>query len=275
MTNFVLKIIVLVAYTISNVALVLVDGASHYLLYNIMRSIGQIALPIVCFLLVEGFHKTSNRKMYFLRLLTFGALAELPFIYMSMEGLKIVEAAIHTYIGPEAAFTGENVKALQALVSENAYAYYYDIFLYTSTSAVDGMLTIAMNLLMLCLLDKIKKKYFGVKVFPYIALTTLTMLGTIVVCAIILPFEEPILITLLVAMFYFLRGNKPAISVMMLLAIMSFYIDISLTYAMGAIVSVLLIYTYTGKEGPKKFKYLFYLYYPAHMGIIYLLTKLI
>ncbi len=271
MSSFVIRIVILISYTIGNAAMLFVDGTANYPLYCAMRSIGQIALPLVCFLLVEGYYRTSDKKFYFIRLFTFGSAAVIPYWYMSMQALRIVEKAIHTYVGPDAVCTMANLVKLKPLVDDKAFAYYYDIFMYTATSAIDGLMTVAMNLVMLMILEKIKDKYFGKKKAPYILLTTITMIGTVFLLVVI-PFEEPVLITLLVSMFYFLRGNKPAISVMMVLAVVSFYTGITLAYAVGAIISLFMIYTFNGKEGTKKARYVFYSFYPLHMLLLYFLS---
>lgn len=50
-----------------------------YWIMRSMRTVGRLAFPIFCFLLVEGFQRTSNRTGYVLRMAGFAVITEIPF----------------------------------------------------------------------------------------------------------------------------------------------------------------------------------------------------
>ena len=63
LSSFTLKIIAVVTMLIDHIAMAfLAQGSS---LYMVMRSIGRLSFPIYCFLLVEGFYHTENKKCIF------------------------------------------------------------------------------------------------------------------------------------------------------------------------------------------------------------------
>ncbi len=82
-----LKIIAIVTMLIDHIgaavlARILIAGQGGertYQIYLLLRVIGRIAFPIFCFLLVQGFEHTSNRKKYALRLFAFALISEVPF----------------------------------------------------------------------------------------------------------------------------------------------------------------------------------------------------
>lgn len=73
-----LKIIALISMLTDHLAVCFAELLPEWG-YNVMRSVGRLAFPIFCFLIVEGFEKTSSRLKYCLRLLIFALISEVPY----------------------------------------------------------------------------------------------------------------------------------------------------------------------------------------------------
>ena len=52
-------------------------------LYGVMRCFGRIVFPVFAFLIAEGFAHTRNRSRYFLRILGFAIISEIPWFLLN------------------------------------------------------------------------------------------------------------------------------------------------------------------------------------------------
>lgn len=76
-----LKIIAVLSMVADHCAYYLLDGDTWA--YEVMRCFGRIAFPAFAFLVAEGFAHTRNRMRYFLSLLLFAAVSEVPWYLLN------------------------------------------------------------------------------------------------------------------------------------------------------------------------------------------------
>ena len=76
-----LKVIAVLSMVADHCAYYLMEHGT--LLYEVMRCFGRIAFPAFAFLIAEGFQHTRNRMKYFLQLLGFAVVSEVPWYLLN------------------------------------------------------------------------------------------------------------------------------------------------------------------------------------------------
>lgn len=200
--------------------------------YDIMRAIGRIAMPIYCFLIAEGFTHTHSRKSYLLRLLLCTAVFELFFVVMYL-------------------VSGEN------------YILSIDIFLTLSSG---------LGCLMLIKQDKLLLKL---------------LVPVIMLISVWLEFDYGLYGIILILIFGLVKNKYLTAALFVLLnslfvTVFDMYGIYFISNVTGlelqwfSLLALVPIFLYNGKLGDrlkcKPYKYFFYLYYPAHIGVIMLIS---
>lgn len=190
-----------------------------YVLYQAMRAIGRCAFPIFCFMLVEGFQYTHDRKRYAMRLLIFALISEIPF--------DLALNDVPFYMGHQ------NV-----------------------------IFTLLLGLLMMMTWEKI-----GVKFSDDIVLSVFLQVSSTVgwcLIAYLTNVDYSYRGMILILVFYLFRRSR----IMQIAAG-----ALAMAWEWPAVFSSFgLLLLYNGKKG-KGHKYFFYIFYPAHLFLLYLLTQ--
>lgn len=256
MTSFILRIIAIIAMLLDHTAAVLVrPGCDEYIL---MRSIGRIAFPIFCFLIAEGFEHTRSVGKYLGRLALFAVLAEIPFdlvFHSSILELRRGQNVFVTLFLGLTAITaaGKGVPWLIKQLNPNAE--------HTDNRWLQLIISSPVIVLCCVIADSLSTDYgwFGV---------------------------------LLICIFYFLRSHRAlALIAFALLNSFKYCIVISPEQASNALfafrvfgtkaiqwfapLAALPIGLYNGKPGSRKFRTLFYVFYPAHLLVLWVLSMII
>lgn len=290
MSVFLLKLIASFSMLTDHTAIALVkSGLIETTVYvTLMRAIGRLAFPIYCFLLVNGFEKTSDRKKYFTRLCLFAVLSQLPF---SLLAGSADPAAINR--GMELLFSWKTVAplllplgiywftvlkgtadrsfcllALAFLVSGIELRHNGRILL--SAAPLNVFYTLAFSLAVLYAADKLTDKGKTKTRDKLLLLLALALTFLFLQRRADYNCWGPLLVLSL-----FLAGKRKSrllqCAFILLWAFLKYgFSGTGLLYGIGTAASCVPICCYNGRTG-RKINAFFYLFYPVHLLVLFLL----
>lgn len=100
-----LKVLAVLSMVADHCAYFFIEG--NTVAYGVMRCFGRMAFPIFALLVAEGYAHTRNRMRYFLSLLAFGAVSEVPWCLLNgADGTHNVMFTLTLGVATMSAFDG-------------------------------------------------------------------------------------------------------------------------------------------------------------------------
>jgi TraX protein. len=239
MSSSMLKIIAIVTMVLDHTAFTfLVYGTPEYM---VLRSIGRLSFPIFCFLLAQGFVYTRNRKKYTLRMLIFALVSEWPY---------------HLWLYGRARY-----------VWEDSFNVFFELFLgLLAIACVNKAIKVIRNR------EAIKTEWWKIPVF------TLCAAGIVYIAEFFNTSYGAYGILLIIG-FYLAKENKILLGLVIAATTVGYVaetvidkgVEVSLVLQRYAILACFPILLYNGKKGWNMPKYIFYVFYPLHILILYLI----
>ena len=246
-TSATLKWVALVTMLIDHIGFVIVEWALVHLpldqeLYRriyaadrAMRAIGRAAFPLFVFLLIEGFCYTHDRTRYLIRLILFLVISEIPFD-LAISGVMGEKQTILFYPGYQ--------NVLFTLSIGFVAMWLLDILFRTTMGQVEKVVLLALIVVTALLVAYVLKTDYGAW-------------GVLAVIAGFMAKR---------------RGAAPfwiGLSIIVILTMMNDH------EAWAAVIDLPLLIFYHGKKGSRGNKYFYYIFYPAHFFILYLIRTMI
>lgn len=198
-----------------------------------LQSVGTIAFPLFCFLLSEGFRYTKNKKRYIGLMFIFAIVSEIPFDIGFFSEYSLMEGTFPFYWGYQNVF--------------------FTLFL--------GLLTLVCLEKLSCKSDTRTDKIKSV-ILQVICVAALALVAELIRC------DYGMQGILFIAAFYVCRNHRIYQVLLFLLAYMG---ATGNQPPLCTLLACLLILLYNGKRGKLKLKYFFYVFYPAHILVLYLI----
>ena len=100
MSSFVLKIIAIIAMTADHIGATFFPLGTTFFPFNIiLRVVGRMTMPIMCFFIGEGYRKTRDKRKYALRLFVFALISEIPFRMLFQSNFNVMFTLFIGYCG--------------------------------------------------------------------------------------------------------------------------------------------------------------------------------
>ena len=215
------------------------DYLSLYSAYSVMRLVGRIAFPLFAFLLYEGFMHTSDYKRYLLRVGICALVAEIPF------NLIVTNAApIYGW-------------------DTNGASFFFPQYQNT-------VFTLFIGLLMLYGM----KRFETTEILPKAVMKQMFghLLCVILACilSVVCRTDYSYIGIMFIAVLYYFRNSKK------MQIIFGCVIFLSTGLNVASLLAFVPIAMYNGTIiRSQKFKYFFYIFYPAHLLVLYLISILL
>lgn len=282
LNNFTLKLIAVITMTIDHIGqfLMLFSSSNQDTMYqvgNILKYIGRLSLPLFAFLLVEGALHTRSLIKYSLRVGIMALIIAITLIIIqyaipgtSVSNLKMYNIFLLLFLSIITIWCF-NLKKYFKLFAILPIGYVIGtyVILITNTPYVNGLIPdYTIYGFGLIILTYLILKFYNTKIHKTCIEAKID--------------EEAYKDTSEYRFQYNFLAIVPLIILTTILTILNnINIDYTPTFELGvqtyALISALFILLYSGKLGPsnKYIKYGFYLYYPVHIALLYLIFILI
>ena len=150
---------------------------------------------------------------------------------------------------------------LFAIISQPIYHFAFD------GARLNILFTFLLSIALMCLIDKCSTRNFEFIIY-------VTLFSTVVIFVSMLDIiDYGLLGILLPAIFYVFRDNN--IKYLISTIIIAIFSILFSAIQLFSILAILLLMSYNGKKGKLNIKYSFYIFYPAHILLLYLISLLI
>lgn len=213
----------------------------------VFRYLGRLAMPLYAFLISEGALHTRNKLKYFLEIFLMGAACQS--VYIAEELITYGIRSIYLNILITFSFSLLIIfpfikfkEYYQKKVNKKAYLY-FTLFILSLSFAVffEALSKNSLNLLNISL-----KTDYGIM-------------------GILLPLGASL----------FKEKNRRILCFTLFLVLFNLYLMPTMPYTWFSLLTIPFIVLYNGKRGKKKYKYAFYLFYPLHLAVLYLIAAII